>query len=60
MEQYGFYVNTDICTGCKACMKLGCPAISFRDGTAEVDHTQCVGCGVCQQLCKFNALKEAM
>ena len=20
MEQYGFYVNTDICTGCKACM----------------------------------------
>lgn len=48
------------CTGCKACMKLGCPAISFRDGKAEVDHTQCVGCGVCQQLCKFNALKEAM
>ena len=20
MEQYGFFVNTDICTGCKACM----------------------------------------
>lgn len=20
MEQYGFYINTDICTGCKACM----------------------------------------
>ena len=53
-------VDKSNCTGCKACMKLGCPAISFRDGKAEVDHTQCVGCGVCQQLCKFNALKEAM
>ena len=41
-------------------MKLGCPALSFKDGKAEVDHTQCVGCGVCQQLCKFDALKEAM
>jgi indolepyruvate ferredoxin oxidoreductase alpha subunit len=53
-------VDRDHCTGCRACMKLGCPALSFRDGKAEVDHTQCVGCGVCQQLCKFNALKEVM
>ena len=53
-------VDRDHCTGCRACMKLGCPALSFRDGKAEVDHTQCVGCGVCQQLCKFDALKEVM
>ncbi len=52
------YVQQDQCVGCKACMKIGCPAISMADGKAKVDATQCVGCGVCRQLCKFDALKE--
>ena len=52
------HVDTDKCVGCKACMKIGCPAISIVDGKAHIDGTQCVGCGVCQQLCKFGALKE--
>ena len=51
-------VERDKCVGCKACMKIGCPAISIVDGKAKVDATQCVGCGVCEQLCKFGALKE--
>ena len=50
--------DADKCVGCKACMKIGCPAISIVDGKAKVDATQCVGCGVCEQLCKFDALKE--
>ena len=50
-------VDTAKCVGCKACMKIGCPAISVRDGKAGVDATLCVGCGVCQQLCKFDALQ---
>ena len=51
-------VETEKCVGCKACMKIGCPAISIIDGKAKVDATQCVGCGVCEQLCKFGALTE--
>ena len=51
-------VDQDKCVGCKACMKIGCPAISIADGKAKVDATQCVGCGVCEQLCKLGALKE--
>ena len=51
-------VDRDKCVGCKACMKIGCPAISIIDGKAKVDTTQCVGCGVCEQLCKFGALTE--
>jgi indolepyruvate ferredoxin oxidoreductase alpha subunit len=51
-------VDPEKCGGCKACMKIGCPAISVVDGKAKVDATQCVGCGVCEQLCKKNALKE--
>ena len=51
-------VDTDKCVGCRACMKIGCPAVSIAGGKAKVDATQCVGCGVCGQLCKFGALKE--
>ena len=51
-------VEEEKCVGCKACMKIGCPAISIVNGKAKVDATQCVGCGVCEQLCKLGALKE--
>ncbi|MBO7252743.1 MAG: indolepyruvate ferredoxin oxidoreductase subunit alpha [Oscillospiraceae bacterium] len=50
-------VAEDKCVGCKACMKIGCPAISIVGGKAKVDNTLCVGCGVCEQLCKVGALK---
>ena len=55
-------VEADKCRSCKMCMKIGCPAISMKaDETgkmkAVVDHTQCTGCGVCTQLCHFDALK---
>ena len=52
-------VDKDKCKGCKACMKIGCPAVSIRDGKAHVDATLCVGCGVCDQLCKFGAFQTA-
>ena len=45
------------CRGCKKCMKLGCPAISMKNKKAAIDPTLCVGCGVCQQLCAFDALE---
>ena len=49
-------VDSDKCRSCKACMKMGCPAISMKNGKARIDPTLCVGCGVCTQLCKFNAI----
>lgn len=51
-------VESDLCVGCKSCMRLGCPAISIKEKKAVIDTTQCVGCGVCQQLCKFDALQS--
>ncbi len=51
--------DPDKCVGCKACMKIGCPAISMKNNKAVIDRTQCIGCGVCQQMCKFDALKSA-
>ncbi len=51
-----FKVDADKCVGCKMCMKLGCPAISMKDGKAVIDHTQCVGCGICKEQCKIGAI----
>ena len=50
--------NPDKCVGCRSCMKIGCPAISMKDKKAVIDRTQCIGCGVCQQMCKFDALES--
>lgn len=51
-------VNKDKCIGCKSCMKIGCPAISIKEGKAWVDNTLCVGCGVCEQLCPVGAFES--
>ena len=52
------HVDEGKCIGCKSCMRLGCPALSVRNGKAEIDTTQCVGCNVCTQMCKFDALQS--
>ena len=54
-------VNAEKCVGCKSCMKIGCPAISFSNKKSSIDATICVGCGLCAQMCKFDAFegKEA-
>lgn len=53
-----FNVESDKCKSCKACMKIGCPAISIKDNKAVIDKTLCVGCGLCKSMCKFDAIKE--
>ncbi len=52
-------IDSAKCVACKACMKIGCPAISIKDGKAAIDNTLCTGCGVCAQLCKFGAISAA-
>ncbi len=49
-------VNEDKCIGCKACLSIGCPAISVKNGKASIDYTQCVGCGICESLCAKGAI----
>ncbi len=50
-------VDPEKCKTCRSCMKIGCPAISIKDGKARVDATLCVGCGVCTQMCRFDAFE---
>ncbi len=49
-------VDEEKCRGCKMCMKIGCPAISMKDGKAKIDATLCVGCELCNQLCSCDAI----
>ncbi len=58
-----YAVDTEKCTGCRACLKIGCPAIEWRPagdgskkGKAGIDPLLCTGCDVCRQLCTFGAI----
>ncbi len=46
------------CKKCGACLRPGCPALTKNaDGTISIDETMCNGCGLCQKLCKFDAIE---
>ncbi|MBO5869397.1 MAG: indolepyruvate ferredoxin oxidoreductase subunit alpha [Clostridia bacterium] len=56
------YVEESKCVGCKACLKVGCPAISQKKlenskTRAVIDANQCLGCGVCVETCRLGAIK---
>ena len=57
-HQSPVWVNPDKCRSCRSCMRIGCPAISMKNGKAVIDHTLCVGCDVCKQLCPFDAMES--
>ncbi|MDO4938751.1 MAG: indolepyruvate ferredoxin oxidoreductase subunit alpha [Lachnospiraceae bacterium] len=49
-------VNLDKCKFCKSCMRIGCPAIYVENGEITIHSTLCTGCGICRQMCAFDAL----
>ena len=53
-----FRVDRDKCIGCKACIRTGCPAISFdkENKKSIIDYNACVGCTVCSQVCPVKAI----
>ena len=50
--------NPEKCKKCGACLRPGCPALTKNeDGTISIDETMCNGCGLCMNLCKFDAIE---
>jgi len=70
--EHPFYtVLTENCRGCGLCLEAGCPAISWKEvsgedaitrdghkrkGVVQINRVQCPGCGLCRQICKFDAI----
>ncbi len=65
-NQKSLQIDPDKCTGCRVCLGLGCPPISWqkvekkegskREGIAIIDQNLCNGCGLCMQICKSEAI----
>jgi indolepyruvate ferredoxin oxidoreductase alpha subunit len=61
-----FVIDFDACRGCRACLKLGCPALELGDADpakaklrkVKVNPVLCAGCSMCQQVCTYGAVKE--
>jgi indolepyruvate ferredoxin oxidoreductase alpha subunit len=50
-------LDSEKCTRCRLCLRLGCPAITMKDdGTIEIDGLACNGCGMCRQVCRVEAI----
>ena len=53
-----YIAHADKCKKFGMCMKPGCPAMTKNpDGTIHIDDTMCTGCGLCKDLCKFDAIE---
>lgn len=58
--QPAYEVIEQNCTGCKMCLRIGCPAISWDEHKrhAVIDEQICVGCSLCQKVCRFSAIEQ--
>lgn len=54
-----YYIDDEACNGCKQCIRVGCTGVYFEDDAqkARINMKTCVACGLCPQVCKFDAIK---
>ena len=53
-----FVINQDMCTYCNSCSQIACPAISEDGKEITIDTSLCDGCGLCANICVFNAVER--
>lgn len=66
IKQPHYYVDPEICIGCKTCIKTACPPLRMKkyEGIekmkSSIDPNQCVGCSICAQVCPVGAIKNSV
>jgi len=53
-----FSVDEGKCRKCRQCLAIDCPAVSEEGGRIVINEILCVGCGLCQEVCKFGAINR--
>ena len=54
-------VDLEKCIGCRQCMNLGCPAISWEEDHPEISGLLCwPNCNMCVQVCPVDAISKDM
>ena len=52
------YIDPEKCKKCRQCLALDCPAIYEEDFCFKINELLCTGCGLCKNVCKFEAIRE--
>jgi indolepyruvate ferredoxin oxidoreductase alpha subunit len=50
-------IDPEACVQCGSCVKLGCPAIESEAESVRINELLCLGCGMCEQVCKLDAVQ---
>lgn len=58
--KYGepYSIDSEVCKKCGNCLKIGCPAIVKKPIGMTINNELCCGCGLCTEMCPFDAIKR--
>jgi indolepyruvate ferredoxin oxidoreductase alpha subunit len=58
LEKKTCVVDQSKCVKCYTCLNtIACPALIKKDGNVQTDPSQCIGCGMCANVCPKNCIE---
>ena len=55
-ERIPMSIEREACNDCGLCLRLACPALVKRGEEVVILEDTCLGCGVCAQVCRHDAI----
>jgi indolepyruvate ferredoxin oxidoreductase alpha subunit len=51
------WVDKSLCSNCSICYnQFNCPALNEKNDKAYINSSECLGCGICEEICPNNAI----